>query len=76
MIKQYCDRCGKEVEIPKVGILYRHVYYGEIWLDSLRTTVTEKSITHTLCSACEDDFIDWFQNPPREDYGPIYPKGR
>ena len=63
MIKQYCDRCGQEIKEPRPGLLHHRIYYGKVWLDSLRWQEGEEYKNHLLCQKCEYSFYTWFNHP-------------
>lgn len=62
MIKQYCDRCGQEIKEPRPGLLNHRVFYGKVWLDSLRWQEREDYKNYLLCKKCEDSFHAWIHH--------------
>ena len=67
--KLYCDRCGKEIQDPKLGLLRHKVHYGGVAFDSLRFPKDEWATWHEICMDCEDSFVKWYNHPEKDDDG-------
>lgn len=67
MIKVFCDRCGKEIQGTKYGLIQHKTWYAR---QRLIPSCIRKNWINTdkyICPECEDQYIHWFMNPEQLD---------
>lgn len=59
MTKQFCDRCGKELQKSVVHRYYRHREYYETRFIGIPIYNKESESEFDLCRECSDSLIHW-----------------
>lgn len=64
MTKRFCDRCGKEIEMNRYGLLVRRTLYSTVrLLPSREHSEWSDRKDADLCPECEESLTRWFDNP-------------
>lgn len=64
MTKEFCDRCGKEIEMNCYGLLIRKTLYSaaRLMLSAFHSEWIDRKDAD-LCPECEESLMYWFSNP-------------
>lgn len=64
MVKYFCDRCGRELDLKKCAWFRHKTVYADITFYEL--IYAPGPVDHRICPECEDSFIKWFNHPEEE----------
>lgn len=67
MVKYFCDRCGKEIELGKYMWFRHKTVYADIRWIPAQYQADPTSVDHRICPDCENSFIKWFNHPEADN---------
>ena len=67
MVKVFCDRCGKEVDVQNVALIKRRAYQRALVPDPWpEPDNSPYGSWRELCNACASSFAWWFDHPEED----------
>ena len=69
MVKVFCDRCGKEVDVQNVALIKRRAYQRALVPDPWpEPDNSPYGSWRELCNSCAASFAWWFDHPEEEKH--------